>query len=207
MQKKSPSPSSGNYSFLGCFRLFAFVSHIYLSVTLYRPMMKTVKCSFIDGWPRYPPVCFDDGETERSPSQSGRSSFAPVQTLQSFSLSSSPSAQSLLSRWETFLVIKFFRQVSEGGLDSMRRMQACESWYLSLSLSLVPPLSLHSASISLLCIVLLHQGTYDLWAHLSAIIKQSLMKSRKVTSSCTRVCACGIERLILARAYLSTRVT
>lgn len=94
-----------------------------------------------------------------------------------------------------------------GGFDFIRQTHVCESWYLSRSLSPLPPPSLHSAFISLLCIVLLHQGTYDLWAHLSAIIKQSLMKSRKVTSSCTRVYARGTERLILARARLSTRVT
>lgn len=103
-------------------------------------------------------------------------------------------------RWETFLVIKFFPTGQWGGLDSTRRMHACESWYLSLCLTPLPPPSLHSASISLLCVVLLHQGTYDLWAHLSAIIKQSLMKSQKVTSWCTCAYARGTQHLTLTRA-------
>lgn len=78
------------------------------------------------------------------------------------------------------------------------------SFYLSLS----PPLflSLCFTFISLFCIFSLHQGTYDLWAHLSATIKQSLMKPGKVTFVCTvhstqRVCMCACLKRASLHVY------
>lgn len=61
---------------------------------------------------------------------------------------------------------------------------SCPSLFPSIPLS--PSLPLWVSPLSV-CFVSsrLHQGTYDLWAHLSATIKQSLMKPRKVTFVCT----------------------
>lgn len=74
-----------------------------------------------------------------------------------------------------------------------------------LQLCPLPLSSLRFTFIGVLCIVFLHQGTYDLWAHLSAIIKQSLMKSRKVTSPCACTRVCVPVRLIFLRTHVQLR--
>lgn len=72
----------------------------------------------------------------------------------------------------------------------------------SLQFCPLPLSSLRFTFSSVLFIVFPHQGTYDLWAHLSAIIKQSLMKSRKVTSPCACIRVRVPVRLIFLRTHV-----
>lgn len=141
--------------------------------------LKTVKFSSEGGWPRYR-LCFSELSKDRqakAPCANAAIVFIVILSLRTvtpFQVGNIPSHE-------------VFPTGQRGALDSMRVNRVS----LSLSHSPLPSPPQSSASVTLLCIVLLHQGTYDLWAHLSAIIKQSLMKSGKVTSLCVHARACA----------------